>query len=178
MARPTDTANYPLPTAHCPLLTTNCFMISLLKMLPMMIRLSGDNEEVREQAAFVAWRTVAGSQVAYNCIPFRLYQKHLVISVLDLAWKKQMERLSGQYLFRINSLLGGAYVTFIEFRIDRNTVLGSRPPDEKLFEFHHTAEIEEELRSAADRIKNESLREQFLRAAVKCIERREVRSGK
>jgi len=147
-------------------------MNSLLKMLPVMIRLSGDNEEVREQAAFVAWRAVAGQQVAYNCIPFRLYQKHLVIAVLDLAWKKQMERLSGQYLFRINSLLGGAYVTFIEFRIDRKTVLESRTPDEKRFEFHHTEEIEAELRSAADHIKDESLREQFLRAAAKCLERR------
>ncbi|HKQ73336.1 MAG TPA: DciA family protein [Blastocatellia bacterium] len=152
-------------------------MNSLLKMLPTMIRFSGDHEEVREQAAFVAWRAVAGPQVAYNCIPFRLYQKHLVIAVLDLAWKKQMERLSGQYLFRINSLLGGAYVTFIEFRIDRKTVLGSRPPDEKRFEFHHTEEIEAELRSAADRIKDDPLREQFLRAAAKCLERREMGSG-
>jgi hypothetical protein len=152
-------------------------MISLLKMLPMMIRLSGDSEEVREQATFVAWRTVAGPQVAYNCIPFRLYHKHLVIAVLDPAWKKQMERLSGQYLFRINSLLGGAYVTFIEFRIDRKTVLGSRRPDEKIFEFNHTAEIEAELRSAADRIKDDSLREQFLRAAVKCLERRGMGDG-
>jgi len=147
-------------------------MNSLLKMLPMMIRLSGDNEEVREQAAFAAWRSVAGPQVAYNCIPFRLYQKHLVIAVLDLAWKKQMERLSGQYLFRINSLLGGVYVTFIEFRIDRKTVLGSRPPDENRFEFNHTEEIEAELKPAADRIKDESLRAQFLRAAAKCLERR------
>ena len=70
-------------------------MNSLLKMLPMMLRLSGDNEEVREQAAFVAWRVTAGPQVAYNCVPFRLYQKRLVIAALDLAWKNQMERLSG-----------------------------------------------------------------------------------
>src|SRR5215813_6892773 len=142
-------------------------MNSLLKMLPMMIRLSGDNEEVREQAAFVAWRSVAGPQVAYNCVPFRLYQKHLIVAVLDLAWKKQMERLSGQYLFRVNSLLGGPYVTFIEFRIDRKTVLGSRTPDAKKIRFQHTKEIEAELKSAADNIKDESLREQFLRAAAK-----------
>ena len=151
-------------------------MNSLLKMLPMMIRLSGDNEEVREQAAFVAWRAVAGQQVAYNCVPFRLYQKHLVIATLDPAWKKQMERLSGQYLFRINSLLGGPYVTLIEFRIDRGTVLGSRPPDPKRFEWRHTEEIEAELRSAADRIKDDSLREQFLRVAAKCLERMGVGS--
>lgn len=141
-----------------------------------MIRLSGDNEDVREQAALVAWRAIAGPQVAYNCIPFRLYQKHLVIAVLDLAWKKQMERLSGQYLFRINSLLGGPYVTFIEFRIDRKTVLGSRAPEAKKIRFQHTKEIEAELKSAADNIKDESLRELFLRAAAKCLERTGVGS--
>jgi hypothetical protein len=145
---------------------------SLLKMLPMMIRLSGDNEEVREQAAFVAWRAVAGPQVAYNCVPFQLHLKRLVIATLDPTWKNQMERLSGQYLFRINSLLGGPYVTFIEFRIDRESVLDSRPPDQKRFEWRHTEEIEAELRSAADRIKDDSLREQFLRAASKSLERR------
>jgi hypothetical protein len=146
-------------------------MNSLLKMLPMMLRLSGDNEEVREQAAFVAWRAVAGPQVAYNCAPFRLYQKRLIIATLDMTWKNQMERLSGQYLFRINSLLGGPYVTFIEFRIDRETALSSRPPDPKRFEWNHTEEIEEELGPAAGRIKDDSLREQFLRAAAKCLER-------
>jgi len=146
-------------------------MNSLLKMLPMMLRLSGDNEEVREQAAFVAWRAVAGPQVAYNCVPFQLYQKRLIIATPDLAWKFQMEKLSGQYLFRLNSLLGGPYVTFIEFRIDRETVLSSRPPDPKIFEWSHTEEIEAQLASAAGRIKDDSLRAQFLRAATKCLER-------
>ncbi|MBO0858303.1 MAG: hypothetical protein J2P21_07550 [Chloracidobacterium sp.] len=148
-------------------------MNSLLKMLPMMIRLSGDSEEVREQAAFVAWRAVTG-QVSYNCAPFRLDQKRLIIATLDLTWKNQMERLSGQCLFRINSLLGGPYVTFIEFRIDRETVLRSRPPDPKTFQWSHTEEIEAELALAAGRIKDDSLREQFLRAATKCLERRAV----
>src|SRR5262245_58018404 len=146
-------------------------MNSLLKMLPMMLRLSGDNEEVREQAAFVAWRAVAGPQVAYNCVPFRLYQKRLIIATPDLAWKNQMEKLSGQYLFRLNSLLGGPYVTFIEFRIDRDTALASRPPDPKRVEWSRTEEIEAELAPAASRIKDDSLREQFLRAAAKCLER-------
>ncbi len=141
-------------------------------MLPTMIRLSGDNEEVREQAVFAAWRVVAGKQVAYNCIPFRLYQKQLIIAVLDQIWKKQMERMSGEYLFGINSLLAGAYVTFIEFRVDHHFVLQSRPPDEKTFEFHRTEELEAELKSSAGCIKDEALREQFLRAAAKCLERR------
>ncbi|MBL8170937.1 MAG: DUF721 domain-containing protein [Acidobacteria bacterium] len=147
-------------------------MNSLLKMLPQMIRLSGDNEEVREQAAFAAWRIAAGEGVAGGCAPFRLYQKHLVIAVLDQIWKKQLEQMSGQYLFRINSLLGAPLVTFIEFRVDREHVLRERPPEPTHYEFHHTEEISADLAAAAERIKDERLRAQFLRTAAKCLERR------
>src|SRR5512134_3657814 len=98
-------------------------MNSLLKLLPMMLRLAGDNEEVREQAVFTAWRSAAGEGVANVCAPFRLYRKQLIVAVLDQTWKKQMERIGGEYLFRINSMLSGSYVTFIEFRVDRKFVL-------------------------------------------------------
>jgi hypothetical protein len=149
-------------------------MNSLLKMLPMVIRMSGDNEDVREQAALAAWRVAAGEGVANVCEPFRLYQKQLIVAVIDQTWKKQMERMSGEYLFRINSILGAPLVTFIEFRVDRKFVLHSRKPEEKPFEFHHIQELEEELKSSAACIKDEALREKFLRAAAKCLERKEA----
>jgi hypothetical protein len=137
-----------------------------------MLRLSGDNEQVREQAVFAAWRAVAGEKIAYNCIPFRLYQKHLVIAVLDQAWKKQMERVSAEYIFRIDSVLGAPLVTYIEFRVDRRHVNKSRPADVKPHEFHHLEQIEEGLKPSAQCIKDAKLREQFLRVAAKCLERR------
>ena len=59
-------------------------MNSLLKMLPAMIRLSGDNEEVREQAVFAAWKAVTNYQLAQTCAPFRLYRKTLVVATKDL----------------------------------------------------------------------------------------------
>jgi hypothetical protein len=148
-------------------------MESLLKLLPMMIRLSGDNEDVREQAVFAAWRVAAGKGIVNTCVPFRLYRKQLIIAVLDQTWKKQLEKLAGQYLFRINSLLGAPMITFIEFRIDRNHVLQARGHDAKPFEFHHTEELTEELQSSADEIKDPELRAQFLRAATKSLERKE-----
>lgn len=147
-------------------------MNSLLKLLPTMIRLSGDNEEVREQAVFAAWRVAAGDKIAHNAIPFQLQQKHLVIAVLDPTWKKQMEAVSGEYLFRINSLLGGAFVTFIEFRVNRKFVSMNQPADARPIEFTHTRELEDELKSSAEGIKDDALREKFLRAAAKCLERR------
>lgn len=146
-------------------------MNSLLKLLPMMLRLAGDNEEVREQAVFAAWRAAAGAGVASGCAPFRLYRKHLVIAVLDQIWKKQMEQISGEYLFRLNSMLSAPLVTFIEFRIDRQSVLQARPPEAQPFAFQHTAELAAELQPSAAFIKDEMLRAQFLRAAAKCLER-------
>jgi hypothetical protein len=152
-------------------------MNSLLKMLPMIMRLVGDNEETREQAVFASWRAAAGEGVANVCAPFRLYRKQLIIAVLDQTWKKQMEKISGEYLFKINSTLGAPMVTFIEFRIDRNHVVQSRKRKEKSFKFQHTDEIEEELRSSAACIRDEALREKFLRAAAKCLERNESETG-
>jgi hypothetical protein len=96
----------------------------------------------------------------------------LVVAVPDQFWKKQLEQLSGEYLFRVNSLLAGSYVTFIEFRVDPEFVLQSHPEDQKPFEFHHTDELEAELKESAQCIKDPELREKFLRAAAKCLERR------
>jgi len=146
-------------------------MNSMLKMLPTMIRLSGDNEDVREQAAFAAWRSTAGEQLAQVCEPFRLYRKNLIVATASQMWKAELERMSGRIIFRLNSLLGAPLVTFIEFRIDPGHVARARASAPPPVEFRHTAELKEELTPAAERIRDESLRETFLRAAARCLER-------
>lgn len=153
-------------------------MNSLLKMLPAMIKLSGDNEEVREQAVFAAWKATTNYQLAQACAPFRLYRKTLVIATKDLTWKTQMERESSGLIFKLNSLLSAPLVTFIEFRVDPHHVEQSRAHEPHDFEFHHTQEIADELAATAAKIKDDALRETFLRAAAKCLERKqtEVRS--
>ena len=81
-----------------------------------------------------------------------------------------MERFSGRNIFRLNSLLGGPTVTFIEFRVDPRPCSARAPSGPEEIECRHTGEIKAELMPAAGRIKDESLREQFLRAAAKCLE--------
>ena len=146
-------------------------MESLLKLLPTMIRLAGDHEEVREQAAFTAWRIITGEGLANTCRPFRLYRRHLVIATLDTTWKRQMEAMSGEILFRLNSLLGSPMVTFIEFRIDRAHVVAGRHQEEPTYSFEHIQELKTELQPAAEKIKDEELRAAFLRAASKYLGR-------
>jgi hypothetical protein len=147
---------------------------SLLKMLPTMIRLSGDHEEVREQAVFTAWHVATGDQISHACAPFRLFQRTLVVAVKDATWKRHMERESKGFIFKLNSLLGAPLVTFIEFRTDPQHVAQAQKTPEPSREFHHTHELAEELKPAAEKIKNDALREAFLRAAAKCLERKET----
>lgn len=144
-------------------------MEDLIRALPKLLRAAGEAEEVAEAAAFVAWRRVAGEALRGCAVPFRLYRKTLVVAVPDATWQKQLETVSGQLLFRLNSLLGQAVVTYIEFRIDRRTVQAERarqaaPVNTELQE-ERALRGADELRGAASAIRDEDLRRRFLIAA-------------
>jgi len=154
-------------------------MDDLIRTLPKLLRAAGETEEVLEAAALVAWRRVAGEGLRVQAVPFRLYRKTLIVAVLDATWQKQLEAMSGQLLFGLNSLLGQAVVTYIEFRIDPKTVRAAR----EAVQAEATNRVEQERRAlksvtgdvavAADAIHDEDLRRRFLLAAGSCIDRRE-----
>lgn len=154
-------------------------MDDLFRTLPKLLRAAGETEEVLEAAALIAWRRVAGEGLRAQAVPFRLYRKTLVVAVADATWQKQLEAMSGQLLFRLNSLLGQAVVTYIEFRIDPKTVRAERAA----VQAEATNRVEQERRAlksvtgeiavAADAIHDEDLRRRFLLAAGSCIDRRE-----
>jgi hypothetical protein len=151
----------------------------LIRTLPKLLRAAGETEEVLEAAALVAWRRVAGDGLRAQAVPFRLYRKTLIVAVTDATWQKQLEAMSGQLLFRLNSLLGQAVVTYIEFRIDPKTVHSERDR----VQVRETNRVEQEQRAlrtisgeistAADAIHDDDLRRRFLLAAGSCIDRRE-----
>lgn len=153
-------------------------MDDLIKSLPRLLRASGETEEVLEAAAMVAWRRVAGEALRGQAVPFRLYRKTLVVAVADQTWQKQLEAMSGQLLFRLNSLLGQAVVTYIEFRIDPRTVKAERaarqaqadPQEQETRALERTSG---EILAAARSIQDESLRRRFLLAAGSCLDRSE-----
>jgi hypothetical protein len=154
-------------------------MDDLIRTLPKLLRAAGETEEILEAAALVAWRRVAGEGLRTQAVPFRLYRKTLIVAVADTTWQKQLEAVSGQLLFRLNSLLGQAVVTYIEFRIDPKTVNAERAAAQA----EETDRIEQERRAmisvsgeistAAGAIHDEDLRRRFLLAAGSCIDRRE-----
>ena len=157
-------------------------MDELIRALPKLLRAAGEAEEIAEAAARVAWRRAAGEALRGQAVPFRLYRKTLIVAVADTTWQKQLEAMSGQLLFRLNSLLGQAVVTYIEFRIDPVTVraereaLAPKVSAEDQTERALKSAAGEVQAAAAEAIHDEDLRRRFLLAAGSCIDRRE--SGK
>src|SRR5713101_6010016 len=151
-------------------------MIDLALLLPKLLNATGANPEMTEIAAKIAWTRAAGAGLRSLAVPFRLYQKTLIVSVADAIWQKQMQTMSAELLFRINRLLGRDVVDFIEFRIDPATVDSVRAVNLPAKESSRAAArpIPAELVSAAGNIADKELRERFMRAAENCIARREV----
>ncbi|HEX8721268.1 MAG TPA: DUF721 domain-containing protein [Pyrinomonadaceae bacterium] len=151
-------------------------MDELFQALPKLLRAAGESEEVMEAASFAAWRRVAGEALRGCAVPFRLYRKTLVVSVPDATWKRQLEQVSPQLVFRLNSLLGQAAVTFVEFRVDPKTVREERArlrdsSYESLTGEDAALRRAGELDGAASAIHDEDLRRRFLIAAGSCLNR-------
>lgn len=151
-------------------------MDELFKALPQLLRAAGESQEVSEAAAFAAWRRVAGEAMRGSAVPFRLYNKTLVIAVPDVTWRKQLEQVSPQLIFRLNSVLGQALVTYVEFRVDPQTV-GRQREQMRRTQYERLVEEENALRratkldDAASAIHDDDLRRRFLLAAGSCMNR-------
>jgi len=153
-------------------------MEEIFRALPALLKEFEDNQDVREAVIFAAWRKIAGETLRDRAVPHRLFKKHLVIAVMSDTWKKHLEHLSGQMIFKLNSVLGSAIVTYIEFRVDEKVVLEDRAKhrksivsDENIKE-NAMNEVTPKLRHSADAIKDDNLRYQFLLAAGSCLVRK------
>lgn len=153
-------------------------MNELFRALPALLKEFDENDTVREAVAFAAWRKIAGESLRQHAVPFRLAQKRLTVAVKSETWRKHLEHLSGQMIFKLNSALGQAVVTYIEFRVDeaaveRENFKETKPviSDEELEEIA-LEEVTPKMRRAADAIKDDNLRYQFLIAAGGCLARK------
>lgn len=153
-------------------------MQELFRALPALLKEFDDNDDVREAVVFAAWRKIAGETLRERAIPIRLYKKHLIIAVMSETWKKHLQQLSGQMIFKINSVLGAAIVTFIEFRVDEKTVADERAQNkhaavsDEQQQQNALNEVTAKMRCSADAIKDDQLRYQFLLAAGSCLARK------
>lgn len=146
-------------------------MIDAALLLPKILAGAGDNADLNEIAAKIAWRRVSGEGLRDHAVPTRLQEKTLTVSVADAVWQKQLQTMSAELIFRINKLLRRNVVDRIEFRIApralaRATTKGSSPRVRE--------PLPTDVVSSAAGITDPELRERFMRAASNCIERRET----
>lgn len=159
-------------------------MNELFRLLPNLLKQFDDNESVRQAVVFAAWRQIAGESLNEHAMPLRLSKKHLTIAVANERWVKYLKDLSGQMIFKINSALSHAAVTFIEFEVDEKYVKTEREKRRgKTFDEDELRElalnqVSPKLRSKADAIKDDDLRYQFLLAAGSCLVRKEKLKNK
>jgi len=154
-------------------------MEGLIKTLPAILQAAGDSDEVTEAACMAAWKHAAGEGLRDHAVPLRLSQRTLFVGVSDATWQKQLESLSGQLLFRLNSILGQPLVTFINFRVDPDAVSqarGLRAARQPRGQQGVASTVSVELVAAAAGIKDKELRRAFLGAATSCLNRLD-RSG-
>ena len=155
-------------------------MNELFQALPKLIDEFKDKPGFMESVVFAAWRKIAGKSLCEHTVPFRLFGKNLTIAVADKMWKRHLEMMSGDMIFKINSALKHECVKYIEFRIDEEAVKEHRSDkrrnllsDEELREIA-LDKVTPKLRHSADAIKDDNLRYQFLLAAGSCLARKEM----
>lgn len=145
-------------------------MIDAALLLPKILAGAGENADLSEIAAQIAWRRTAGDGLRDHAVPTRLQEKTLTVSVADAVWQKQLQRMSAELILRINKLLRQNIVERIEFRIDPRALARGTAK-------HRSApRVREALPptvvTSATEIQDLELRERFMRAAENCISRR------
>ena len=149
-------------------------LTDLLMLVPQMLRNSADSDEGREQAVFAAWLVAVGGPIRKVTTPVRLERKTLIVAVPDATWRTQLTSMRGQALFKLKSLLGAPLVTSIEYIVNAD-LISYDPEGPQEITFSALEQQTNSLREQADKIGDSTIRETFLRAAGKCLERRKTR---
>ena len=144
-------------------------MKAFISTLPGVFDAIEASDEVRDAFIFAAWRRVAGEQVFERTMPLLVEGKRLVIAVSDKTWKRNLETLASQLLFKLNAALGKPLVDFIEFRISPSDIVPSPIRTEDAEEEPPTPV---EIAVSARGILDEELRATVLKAAANCLSRR------
>jgi hypothetical protein len=147
-------------------------MNKLIESLPAILKAAGASEEITEAACLGAWKHAVGEGLSAHAVPLQLENQTLVVAVADNLWKKQLQHMRGQLLFRLNSVLGQSLVKSIELRVDPKKLELARDSQmsagmNQLNEY----KIPGELLDAAASIEDVELRRAFLGAAASCVRR-------
>jgi hypothetical protein len=145
-------------------------MKDLFRDLQRLLAISPTGDELSKALVLSAWKKAVGDGLDSRTKAIALAGTKLTVAVSDESWKRHLEGVSDQMIFKINSILRSPSVTFIEFV--------SRP---ELFDAVETTdrndtswrdEVDEELVRSAKGIDDEDLRQEFVKMAAKLAARR------
>ena len=145
-------------------------MIDTALLLPKILERAGNNREFSEAAAIIAWKRVAGEGLSRHAKPTMLRDAMLTVEVADDVWKKQLQQMSAELISRLNKLLKREVVKAIDFRVNPALSKTSTGAARQ----HLPEPLPDKIISSAAGIEDPGLREQFMRAATNCIDRREA----
>jgi hypothetical protein len=146
-------------------------MIDAALLLPKILERAGNNRELSEAAAIIAWKRVAGEGLARHAKPTMLRDTTLTVEVADEVWRKQLHRMSADLLSRLNKLLKREIIKAIDFRV--NLAL-AKPSTRGCEQTRRRPSLPIDIISSAEGIQDPELRERFIRAAENCIDRRDA----
>jgi Dna[CI] antecedent, DciA len=154
-------------------------MNELFRILPKLLKQVDDDENLRQIIVFTTWRKIAGESLAEHAVAITLHNKCLTIAVANERWEKYLKDLTGQMIFKLNSALGQALVTYIDFCVDEKSVLAAKGSKNRSefddLELQKLAQKQRspQLRAKSTAIKDENLRELFMKAASTSLARKE-----
>lgn len=93
-------------------------MSSLSSLLPEFLQQLPLTDECREKVVMALWEKAVGETLAQNVRPMRLYKATLVVAVPSETWKRELLALRFEILRRLESVVGKAAVSNLEFRVD------------------------------------------------------------
>lgn len=149
-------------------------MQELFQAFPDLLDRFKGNDMVLAAFVLAAWRKSAGELLRQRTEPLAFEHKRLTLAVENAIWKRHLEDLSGDMLYRLNAALGQGVVSYIEFRVDENAVVTAADRTRTGTTNDNTPTIPSPaLKNAALRISDPQLRERFLEAAGIYLTRRD-----
>ena len=140
-------------------------MDQLFKALPSVLKGLGPNGQADEAMVLAAWARCAGQMLNERTHALEFFENRLIVAVEDNTWRRHLEELSPRMLVSLNGALGDGTVRFIEFRIDPAEIRAAGKTRSKGGEANGPAPVSPAIRSAAEAISDDELRERFIEAA-------------
>lgn len=147
-------------------------MERLFSAIPEVLNGLSPNAKVEEAIVSAAWRACAGERLNERTAVIKFLENRLVVAVIDETWRRHLVDLSPEMLARINGRLEKGTVRFIEFVIDAKAVRDAMTPANVTSDSGY-GDVSPDLAAAAEAIKDDHLRNQFVSAAATYLSKQE-----